>query len=92
MNEKKTVEELIEKAKRKAEKAYDPQEKHKREWLEAEPPHSYRSKGYKVKVFVLEGSPPKGYILADYCYGIVKAFGVRMHPLYTYTIENAPCI
>jgi len=29
---------------------------------------------HTVKVFVLEGAPPKGYVIADYTLGIVKAF------------------
>jgi hypothetical protein len=55
-----------------------------REWLEATPANSYEDSGYKVSLFVLSGSPPKGYVIADYSSGLVKAFGVRMKPLYTY--------
>lgn len=41
-------------------------------WLEATPEHSFGKEEHMVKVFVLEGSPPKGYIFADYTYGLVK--------------------
>ena len=37
-----------------------------REWLESEPPDSYGDEQYRVRLWVLEGSPPKGYVLADY--------------------------
>jgi len=43
-------------------------------WLEATPEHSFGKEEHMVRIFVLEGSPPKGYILADYTYGIVKIF------------------
>jgi hypothetical protein len=43
-------------------------------WLEATPENSLGKEEHMVKIIVLEGSPPKGYILADYTYGIVKAF------------------
>jgi hypothetical protein len=80
---------LIEHAKHRVEQEFGGV---KRDWLEAEPRHSYSSGGYKVKVFVLEGSPPKGYILVDFCWGIVKAFGVRMRLLHTYTVKDSLCI
>lgn len=41
-------------------------------WLEATPEHSFGEEKHMVRIFVLEGSPPKGYILADYTYGLVK--------------------
>jgi hypothetical protein len=43
-------------------------------WLEATPEHSFGKEEHMVKIIVLEGSPPKGYILADCTYGLVKAF------------------
>ena len=55
-----------------------------REWLECSPAPSYNNPEYKVSLFVLSGSPPKGYVIADYQSGLVKAFGVRLKPLYTY--------
>ena len=44
-----------------------------RRWLEAEPPHSYGDELYRVRLWVLEGSPAKGYVLADYGTGAVVA-------------------
>jgi hypothetical protein len=41
-------------------------------WLEATPEHSFGKEEHMVKIYVLEGSPPKGYIFADYTYGLVK--------------------
>ena len=71
---------FIEKAKKLVERG----EKVEREWLEAEPPNSYSSSDYRVRLFVLEGSPPKGYVLADYASGVVRAFGLSLRALYTY--------
>lgn len=58
-----------------------------RQWLEAEPPCSYGNRSYRVRLFVLEGSPPKGYILADYVNRIVKVFGVSFRSTKTLRIE-----
>lgn len=41
-------------------------------WLEATPEHSFGKEEHMVRILVLEGSPPKGYILADYTYGLIK--------------------
>jgi len=70
------MDKLIEKAKRLAEEWYGCSAG-KRQWLEAEPPHSYGDPSYRVRLFVLEGSPPKGYILADYSYRLVKVFSAN---------------
>ncbi|MCK9616157.1 MAG: hypothetical protein M0R48_11815 [Candidatus Omnitrophica bacterium] len=61
----------IEKAKRKVEQAYHT-EPGQRAWLESSPLDSYEDESYRVKLFVLEGSPCKGYVLADYGRMIVK--------------------
>ena len=55
----------IEKAKRKVEQAYhcSPSQ---RAWIESNPLDSYEDDTFRVKLFVLEGSPCKGYIIADY--------------------------
>lgn len=45
----------------------------RRHWLEASL-ICKDDESYTVKLFVLEGTPPKGYILADYSSGIVKVF------------------
>lgn len=41
-------------------------------WLEAAPENSFGKEEHMVRIFVLEGSPPKGYIFADYTYGLIK--------------------
>ena len=84
MNEKEEVEKIIEKAKLRVENSYRGS---KRKWFEAELPYSYSDPKYKVKLFVYEGSPPKGYVIADYSLGIIKAFGLFMKPLYTWTLQ-----
>jgi hypothetical protein len=56
-----TMEELIEKAKRKVE--YQVSGK---EWVEATPSNSYNDNRYKVTIYVSVGSPPKGYIIASW--------------------------
>lgn len=54
-------------------------------WLEATPEHSFGKEEHMVRIIVLEGSPPKGYILADYTYGLVKIFrGSDLRTLKTY--------
>lgn len=66
---KNLMEKVIEKAKRYSEEHGGSEE---RRWLEATPEYSYGDERYMVKIFVQEGSPPKGYIVTDYFYGIVK--------------------
>lgn len=54
-------------------------------WLDATPENSFGKEEHMVRIFVLEGSPPKGYILADYTYGLVKIFrGSDLRTLKTY--------
>ena len=54
-------------------------------WLEATPEHSFGKEEHMVRIFVLEGSPPKGYILADYTYGLVKFFrGIDLRTIKTF--------
>jgi len=55
----------IDKAKRKVEEAYHTKPG-QRAWLESNPLDSYESDAFRVKIFVLEGSPCKGYVVADY--------------------------
>ena len=54
-------------------------------WLDATPEHSFGKEEHMVRIFVLEGSPPKGYILADYTYGLVKTLrGMDLRTIKTY--------
>ena len=79
-----SVEEAIRRAKQKCIENYDPQPNSlsfrvlgpptERKWLEASPPDSYQDSDYRVTVFVREGSPQKGMVIADYGRGVVMAF------------------
>ena len=54
-------------------------------WLDATPEHSFGKEEHMVKLFVLEGSPPRGYILADYTYGLVRTLrGTDMKTIKTF--------
>ena len=87
-SEIKAMEKAIEKAKERVCKAYDGREySRQRKWLEATPEDSYDDDSYIVKVFVLAGSPPKGYILADYANKIVRPFGLFMKPLKVINVD-----
>ena len=79
-----SVEEAIRRAKQKCEENYDPQPNSfsflflgpppERNWLEASPPDSNQRSEYRVTIYVREGSPPKGMVIADYGHGVVMAF------------------
>lgn len=75
------MQETIEKAKERVMAKYND---YGRTWLEGKIPDSYNDPEYKVSLFVLAGSPPRGYVLADYNTGIVIAFGFSLKRLYTY--------
>ena len=68
-------ERLIEKAKRQVELWYQCVGKG-REWLTAEPIKSYGSATHRVETFVLQGSPAKGIVLADWGSRTVRAVSV----------------
>ena len=74
MTNEKIVNTALEKAKKIVERWYG-DKPGAREWLVASPPDSYSDPQYRVTTLVLRGSPPKGYILVDYHYGIIKLFG-----------------
>ena len=44
-----------------------------RPWLEASPVDSYKNVEYRVELFVLRGSPAKGYVVADWGNRTVRA-------------------
>jgi hypothetical protein len=80
-----TMEDLIEMAKLRVIKAYERRTETKRRWLTAEL-DSYDDPAYRIQIFVLEGSPAKGYVIADYGRGVVKAFDAWHKCLYTYRV------
>ncbi|GAN34101.1 MAG: hypothetical protein DYG83_03405 [Candidatus Brocadia sp. AMX2] len=75
------MEQLIEQAKKLIAKRWD----EGRKWLETSL-DSYGDKSYRVSLFVLEGSPAKGYIIANYGMGRVTAFGCDGTRLKTYRL------
>jgi hypothetical protein len=76
------MEKAIEKAKKIAEKRTN-NELANRRWIEATPNPSYGCKDYTTKLFVLEGSPPKAFILSEFSSGIIKVFGGGFKPIHT---------
>ena len=79
------TEEAIQRAKQKVEESYDAPKSPERNWLEASPPDSYGSPRYRVTIFVREGSPPKGFVIADYGHGVVMAFDAWNNLLFKWT-------
>lgn len=55
-----------------------------REWLEATPPDSYGDCAYRASLYVLSGSPPKGYIILDWEYPQAKTFTAHMAHMKTF--------
>jgi len=80
------LEELIESAKKKVIRAYEGTEETSRAWLECSL-DSYKTKSYRIRVLVLEGSPVKGYIIANYGTGVVTAFTVHDKKIATMRIS-----
>ena len=80
----KTMEELIEKAKHWVASVCGLQ----RKWLEAEPKWSYNSSEYLVRLCVLEGSPPRGYLIVDYASKTIKAFYGSFERTKTFKLEG----
>jgi hypothetical protein len=70
---KEDFEKQVEKCKQAVIMAYEGQPTTQRKWLEAHC-DSYRNPDYRVQLFVLEGSPPKGCVVVDYGHGVVLAF------------------
>ncbi|GIK23660.1 MAG: hypothetical protein BroJett005_30740 [Ignavibacteriota bacterium] len=77
------MEQLIEQAKRLIEKKFDPG----RKWLEASL-DSYNADSNRVTLFVLEGSPAKGYIIANYGTKQVIAFDYYGRKRRTYSLHT----
>jgi hypothetical protein len=83
----KTEDEALKEAKATLERLYGGE---KREWLEASPPDSYGSKEYRVTVFALCGSPPKGTILYNHSLRIIRGFNVLLHPTFVFRWVSNP--
>lgn len=48
-------------------------------WLYTRPLHSYNDEHNTVEFYVLQGEPPRGYIIASYALGTVKGFDIHMN-------------
>lgn len=83
----KGVDELIEEAKQIVIKKYEHKDTTKRKWLEANL-DSYENPNHRIRVLVLEGSPAKGYIIANYGTARVTAFDVYDKKLKGLTPEH----
>jgi hypothetical protein len=64
---------LVEICKQAVIETYEHQPTTERKWLEVHV-DSYENTNYKIQLSVLEGSPAKGYVVADYGREIVQAF------------------
>ena len=79
------MEDAIELAKNKVIKAYDrPGACVEREWIVANA-DSYREVRQRVAVLVREGSPAKGYVIANYGKHTVMAFSLHDELLFKWT-------
>lgn len=58
-----------------ADAAYDRAETGKRRWLVGHPPDSYGSKAYRTELHVLEGSPPKGFVVVNHGLAVALSNG-----------------
>ncbi len=55
-----------------------------RPWNEAIVRSKHNNDEYDVRLFVLDGSPPKGYITVDCAHGIVRSYGMDSKLLKSY--------
>ena len=81
------INELIEKAKLKVFSTCPHPDDNERPWLEADI-DSYSSKSTRIKLLVLEGSPPRGIIIVNYPLGTVTAINMYNQRLHTWKLES----
>lgn len=80
-----TMEAAIERAKEKVIRSHDrPGVNVERDWIVANL-DSYRQADQRVAVFVREGSPAKGYVIANYGHRTVTAFNLQDELLFKWT-------
>ena len=58
-----------------------------RKWLSANV-DSYETSTQRITLFVLEGSPPRGYVIANYSTLTVKAFSIQDKTLRTWNLGD----
>ena len=90
--DKKEIIKLIEKAKIRVENKYEGHilkgERSKRNWLKTHV-DSYEGKSNRVTFLVLEGSPPKGYVIINPGHGLILALDCQLNKLHTYRTYQA---
>lgn len=79
-----TFSEALEKAKLRIIKKYERRNTTKRAWLEAHI-DSYHSEYNRLQMIVLEGSPPKGFIIVNYGANTLTAFDCHGNKLHVWT-------
>ena len=67
------MEELIKKEKKVAIEINEGDHR-ERKWLEATPLDSYGDPEYRVRFFILEGLPPRAYVIASYYHSRVEVY------------------
>lgn len=82
----KKFEELVQKAKDTVVKNYG-SSGIGREWLSASPIDSYKNEDYRTTIHVLEGSPPKGYVIELRGLYEVKAYSCAWTHLHTWRLD-----
>lgn len=82
------MKETIEKAKMAVVKKYEHMETTKRKWLEASAPDSYSNPEYRMTLLVLEGSPPKGFVVVNHPRRKAIAFDAFCNRIRTYTADH----
>jgi len=79
-----TFSEALEKAKLRIIREYEGKESTHRAWLEVHV-DSYESESNRLQMIVLEGSPPKGWIIVNYGHRTLTAFDLQGNKLYRWT-------
>ena len=80
---------LIEQAKRKVKDDHSHHSNH--QWTKAVLISSYGSDLYDIEVYVLEGSPVKGVVIANWGVGVIRGFASNMDPILKYKVHpHAP--
>jgi hypothetical protein len=80
----KNEEEALKEMKHNLERVWNNPGTEPRPWLEASPPDSYESPSWRVTVFVLMGSPPKGIILLNHSHHLMRGFDGCFKEKYRY--------
>lgn len=86
-NTKKNMDKLVEQAKLKVIRDYEDKEITDRKWLESKL-DSYGSDYYRIQIFVLEGSPKKGVVIADYGSHLVMGFNSGWKKIFNKRISS----